>query len=1727
MSGIQKKFNTFTGVFTPSVLTILGVIMYMRLGWVVGQSGLIASIAIILIAHIISLSTGLSISSIATDKKIKTGGIYYMLSRSLGLPMGGAIGITLFIGTALSISLYIIGFCESFLGIEGIRNVLGMDLSVDSFRILGTIVILILVAIAFISTSLALKTQFFILLAIGLSLISIGVGIFTGSEFTALSPSIAPYRDHLPFEVIFAIFFPAVTGFTAGVAMSGDLKDPKKSIPLGTMLSIFVGLVIYIGLAIAFAYFVDRDLMLQDNNFLLKIAWFSPFLVAGIWGATLSSSLGGILGGPRILQAISQDKITPKIFAKGHGQNNEPRNALIFTFLLAEIGILIGELDVIARIVSMFYIAAYGFINLAYALESWASSDFRPSFKIPVWVGIVGFFASIIVMFRIDILAMTIALIFLGFIFFLLKRREIRLEYGDVWQSVRASILRTVLHKMDRSGLEERNWKPNIMLFSGSSNSRPHLLYFGKQLTGKQGFISNFELIEGRKNLLFPKHQQSQKPDEESDLEGVFTRKHSCDNIYDGIEAISTTYGFAGVEPNTVLMGWGRQSKEPIRFVQMLNKLTNLDLNILMVDYDKKRQFGNYQQIDIWWRGTGNNGNLALTLVKFLLASPDWRNARLRLLIINPINEDRDHILEKANLILNNLRLTAEIKIINNQIENKSFYEIVEIESTSSDLIYMGIPEIQEGSEKDFIRETNLLCKKIGTVILLKASSTHKELNIGLKEGKRVKKSQIPDTVASLRTEVPDIIQIGINPLDESLSNLDKALQSKQEKAHPMFFGSYLRNYEDTFAQISQLTKKSLHYLHQKYTSSASDINKSFLRRFHANMLGKISQIIDQQEQLQNYKTDFSKALKSLLESSQSLTEFFPETINFYYSKDDFKILEEDSKWQRVHKKWRSSVVARKLIAYKGKMHPRAIVAEKMPSIYYETLAKNFNKYGFVNVQIILETRKAIRTISELFVKAYLSDEEEVMDISLINKRTEEILENLKTLVQKAEHDYYAMCFADQREMINNIALSFQGFNPDKNIQEKEGPSDEKTIYESLIHIPEIWAENQSILLKTSILETQILLIKVRLNELFGQLNTRLSALFDKHALQMLNELKQELKIGNEQNLKEHHYSLSYNLPLITNENLSMQAQALIDKTIARAHQIIKDIPETILLFENKSFNSFDKNQFDGIESIKVAVYRLIEYIIQRELIEPSQKLASKTPEKINYFRQEARDIINLIKFSTESIENDVQAYSNNHLMFFDGIKKINELIEEAREYYNNIDLTTREKLNTIDSRLTSYALSDKSASGLQEYIRQQESKKKYIFFSSLNESVNKTVKHQVNQFWYRQSKGRLLGKRLQQKSAAQGTQISNILSLTENMSPSIKVQKELPYYYQQLFLKKNHYIEEFWIGREKEFLQAQKTLERYKNGFKGAMLIEGDFNSGKSFFARHFCNNHFSDNTIFIVKAPLAGSTKLADFRMALEEATALQGEPAAILQQLPAGCAIILEDIELWWEKAPNQNILIERILQLIGDFSFKCFFIVSCHKLPYKLINLMNNADQYFIGQISLNPFNAEELHQAIIRRHKSGHLKFTMNGKTEENFRTWDYARYFTKLFNITGGNIGQSLFHWIACFTDYQSGRIIMQEPKQLDINKIENIELDWYLLISQFMLHKHMDMDKIIRVMRGKQNQREEYRKQLNAMKRAGILEVLGKKENDEIIYTLNQYSYPALANILKEKEII
>jgi hypothetical protein len=515
--------------------------------------------------------------------------------------------------------------------------------------------------------------------------------------------------------------------------MSGDLKDPKKSIPKGTLLAIAVGLLVYLGLAIFLAFSVNSEVLKTDYNILMKIALFAPAVLAGIWGATLSSALGGILGGPRILQAMSKDKVTPKVFGKGRGVNNEPVNALFMVFVIAEAGILIGELDVIARLVSMFYLTAYGFINISYFLESWANPDFQPTFKIKRWIGLIGFIACFGVMFKLDMMAMFLALIVIGGLYFGLQKKEVKLQSNDVWRSVWENVVNKGLKKIDENIEENTNWNPNIILFSGESDHQTFLLELSKTVSGRTGIVTNFKLIVDKDDKIpLRRTEQIVRKGIFKEL-GIFARQIKVDNIYTGITTIASTFGFSGVEPNTIMMGWPKGLENSKEYSRMTETLLHLDYNLLYLDFDRKSKFGNYRTVDLWWRETDSkNAEMMLNIARFIIASPRWNNTSIRVLFVNNNNVDITIIHSKISKLVEDLRVNVEIKIINNAVEQIPFYNLIEQHSEFTDLTLLGIPNYKIEKQAEFVLKTNHLFETIGSTLLVKAANNFNELDLDL-----------------------------------------------------------------------------------------------------------------------------------------------------------------------------------------------------------------------------------------------------------------------------------------------------------------------------------------------------------------------------------------------------------------------------------------------------------------------------------------------------------------------------------------------------------------------------------------------------------------------------------------------------------------------------------------------------------------------------------------------------------------------------------------------------------------------------------------------------------------------------------------------------------------------------------------------------------------------------------------------------------------------------------
>ncbi|MCK4980830.1 MAG: amino acid permease, partial [Candidatus Delongbacteria bacterium] len=405
------KFGTFLGVFTPSVLTILGVMMYLRFGWVLGNLGLPLTLLTVVLASSITFITGLSASAISTNMKVGIGGEYYMISRSLGIQLGGAIGIPLFLCRTLSLTLYSFGLAES------IAPFWPIEWGAHPVQIMAALIIIFATAVAGKSADISLKLQIPIMAAVGLSMIALFSGVLTGGFHAP--EMVANYQRSAPegFWFVFAVFFPAVTGFTAGIGMSGDLRNPKKSIPKGTILAVVTGTVVYLLIltALSVTSKVDGEMLATIDTsappIWSKIAFFGMMLVyPGLWGAILSSAFGSILGGPRVLQALSLDKLVPKALSKT-SKTGQPTIATWVTGGIALLAVALGDLNAVGRWVTIFFLTLYVAINLSAVIERLVGDvSYRPTIRVHWIISLIGSIGAGIMMYLINPLACVIAI---------------------------------------------------------------------------------------------------------------------------------------------------------------------------------------------------------------------------------------------------------------------------------------------------------------------------------------------------------------------------------------------------------------------------------------------------------------------------------------------------------------------------------------------------------------------------------------------------------------------------------------------------------------------------------------------------------------------------------------------------------------------------------------------------------------------------------------------------------------------------------------------------------------------------------------------------------------------------------------------------------------------------------------------------------------------------------------------------------------------------------------------------------------------------------------------------------------------------------------------------------------------------------------------------------------------------------------------------------------------
>lgn len=668
MNNKTTKFGT-APVFFTAISTILGAILFLRFGFAVGTLGFTGVVLAIILGHLVTIPTALAISEIATNKRVEGGGEYFIISRSFGLNIGATIGIFLFLSQAISVAFYVIAFTESFqFFFDFLNNKFQINLprQVISIPIMLGLSLLILKK----GANLGVKALYWVVALLAISLVLFFMGKTNQIETANTFASNLEFKNGNLFFLVFAIIFPAFTGITAGVGLSGDLKNPSKSIPFGTIMATFLGMIIYLFIAYKLAYSASTQELINNQFAMSNVAVWGWFVIPlGLAASTFSSALGSVMVAPRTLQALAHDDSFPlkKLNAwlgKSRKKDNEPINASLITCTIALVFVILGDVNIVAQVISMFFLITYGSLCLISFLHHFGSSpSYRPSFKSKWIISLVGFLTSVWVMFKIDFFYSLIAFLLLILLYvymdYLHKDRK---GISSIFANTIFQLNRNLQLLLQKSNIikSSSDWRPSVICISKNSFIRNNAFQLTNWISYKYGFGTYLHRIDG---------YYSKETNEKAELElsKLILNYGVKSHVYiDTIISPSYTSaiaqaiqipGISGMENNMLIFEYDKENPDGLSDIIDNYGLVNAGKFDVCILGSSRKPVIFKNGIHVWIKTSDEeNSNLMIILSFILIGHPDWKNADIKIFDICKENETEkekkkmEELIEKGRL---------------------------------------------------------------------------------------------------------------------------------------------------------------------------------------------------------------------------------------------------------------------------------------------------------------------------------------------------------------------------------------------------------------------------------------------------------------------------------------------------------------------------------------------------------------------------------------------------------------------------------------------------------------------------------------------------------------------------------------------------------------------------------------------------------------------------------------------------------------------------------------------------------------------------------------------------------------------------------------------------------------------------------------------------------------------------------------------------------------------
>ena len=657
-------------VFLASISTILGAILFLRFGYAVGHVGLWGSLMIILLGHLVTIPTVLAVSEIATNRRVAGGGAYFIISRSFGTSIGGAIGIALYLSQAISVAFYLVAFAEAF---EPVYDwaAFTYDLSPDPRWVSLPSAVLLLALMLTKGADVGVRALWVVCAILGGAIAAFLLG--EGPE--AIRPDglnlTARIDNPDPFGIVFATCFPAFTGMIAGLGLSGDLKNPQRSIPLGTIGATVAGMFVYALVAVKLAHSATPDALAEDQFIMSQIALWGPSIYVGLGAAALSSALGSILVAPRTLQALARDKVSPiprvnTLLEQGSGETQEPVNATLVSGAVAIVFVVLGDVDFIAQILSMFFMVTYGALCAVSFLEYFAGNPaYRPTFRSRWYLSLVGAVMCGLLMIQMNPLyALVSILLMLGIYFGLRRSRRGERDFAAIFEGTMYQLTRRLQITLQQNRVERSDggWRPSVVAVTRFGERRLGHFDLLRWLSHRHGFGHFIQFLEGEYSFSeeIEARLQVQKLVERTEISraGVFVDSMICPSFRLALANTLQMPGISGLPNNCLLLEFDKDRPEEITEIVDGARLAMDSMFNILVLRSTKYRFGYRASIHLWVTDdTIENAALMLLLAYIIVGHRDWNRAEIHLFACSEAKSDAEREKDKLSSLMKEGRL--------------------------------------------------------------------------------------------------------------------------------------------------------------------------------------------------------------------------------------------------------------------------------------------------------------------------------------------------------------------------------------------------------------------------------------------------------------------------------------------------------------------------------------------------------------------------------------------------------------------------------------------------------------------------------------------------------------------------------------------------------------------------------------------------------------------------------------------------------------------------------------------------------------------------------------------------------------------------------------------------------------------------------------------------------------------------------------------------------------